>query len=755
MAGELGGTNMAGEATPGRRGRVVVPPVLADLGRRARAAWRSRRAGPLLKLGAAVAGVPLLITVAFGAVPFGVYLYGLVVGSLYALVAFGLILVYRANRVINFAQGALGAVPAITGILLLANRNWPYPVCVLIVLVGAPVTGALVEVLFIRRFLRSPRVILTLATIGVAQFLSFFVFILAVKWIPAQENKGFSIVTPFSGHHVQLGGVIFTADSLVTMVIVLAAGAGLTAFFRYTQVGLAVRASAENADRAQLIGVPVNRVRTIVWMIAALLSAVAIFQRTVLLDQLPTGSGASGFSTTELLYGLAPAVVARMESFPIALAAGLAFGVIEQGTFYATRNTDVAAAIVLPLVLVALLVQRARLSRAEDSGVATWREVKEFRPIPAELRLLPEVQWSRWGLWAVLAGLVLLAPKLAGTGRTDVASTLMIYAIIGVSLVFLSGWGGQISLGQFAIAGIGGAVAGGLATHHGMGFLYCVLLGGLTGAALAVAIGIPALRLPGLFLGVTTLALSTNTEFFFLQTRYFPWLLPPESAHITRPVLFGGRLNLQGDLAYYYACVFVLVLAVACARSIRSHRSGRVIIAARDNARAAQSFGINLTRTRLAAFALSGFFAAVAGALFAYLESAIDPTYFTPDRSITVFAMAVIGGLTSVGGALAGAAYVVGFDYFLPNYSLLATGAGMLLVLMFFPGGLSELGFTLRDAFLRNVAQRRRVVVPSLVADVRQVTEDPRELEAQVVQEAGELASEDLAAAGVGTGADR
>jgi branched-chain amino acid transport system permease protein len=748
MAGQLGDSDLAEGTALGRRGRYSAPPALALLARRGLTVWRSRRTGPVVKLLAAAVGVPLLITLAFGAVPFGVYLYGLVVGSLYALVAFGLILVYRANRIINFAQGALGAVPAITGILLLANRNWPYPVCVLIVLVGAPVTGALVEVVFVRRFLRSPRVILTLATIGVAQFLSFFVFILAVRWIPAQANQGFSINTPFSGHHVVVGGVNFTADSLVTMIIVGAAGVGLTAFFRYTQVGLAVRAAAENSDRAQLIGVPVNRVRTVVWMIAGLLSAVAIFQRTVLLDQLPTASGAAGFSTTELLYGLAPAVVARMESFPIALAAGLAFGVIEQGTFYATRNTDVASAIVLPLVLVALLVQRSRLSRAEDTGVATWREVKEFRPIPAELRHLPEVQWSRWGLWAVVAGLVLLAPKLAGTGRTDVASTLMIYAIIGVSLVFLSGWGGQISLGQFAIAGIGGAVAGGLATNHGMGFLVCILLGGITGAALAVAIGIPALRLPGLFLGVTTLALSTNTEFFFLQTRYFPWLLPPESAHVTRPVLFGGRLNLQGDLAYYYACVFVLVLAVACARSIRSHRSGRVIIAARDNARAAQSFGINLTRTRLAAFAMSGFFAAVAGALFAYLESAIDPTFFTPDRSITVFAMAVIGGLTTVGGAVAGAVYVVGFDYFLPNYSLLATGAGMLLVLMFFPGGLAELGFTLRDSFLRTVANRRRVVVPSLVADVR-VAEVEQEAQEQVVIEAAEQAAEDLQTAAV------
>ena len=124
-----------------------------------------------------------------------------------------------------------------------------------------------------------------------------------------------------------------------------------------------------------------------------------------------------------------------------------------------------------------------------------------------------------------------------------------------------------------------------------------------------------------------------------------------------------------------------------------------------------------------------------------YLESAVDPTYFTPDRSITLFAMAVIGGLTTVGGAVVGAAYVVGFDYFLPSYSLLATGAGMLLVLMFFPGGLAELGFTLRDAFLRTVASRRKLIVPSLVADVRQEPEDLRGEEAAVVSGAARTAA--------------
>jgi hypothetical protein len=157
------------------------------------------------------------------------------------------------------------------------------------------------------------------------------------------------------------------------------------------------------------------------------------------------------------------------------------------------------------------------------------------------------------------------------------------------------------------------------------------------------------------------------------------------------------------------------------------------MIAVRDNPRAAQSYGINLTRTRLAAFAMSGFFAAIAGALFAHLQGVVDPNVFTPQRSLEVFAMAVIGGLTSVGGALAGAMYIVGFEYFLPQYSLLASGLGMLVLLLFFPGGLSELGFTMRDAYLRRLAAKKRIHVPSLVADSRHAFFDNREEEVDLV----------------------
>ena len=560
--------------TVGERAGSLVPPSVHQV-------WKGKRTGPLLRAALAIVGIPLAITVFAGSVPVGVYLNGVIVGSLYALIAIGIILVYRANRIINFAQASLGSVPAVAGLLLMSRKDFPYLVGVLIVVVGSLLLGALVEIVFIRRFKDAPRLILTLATIGIAQFLGFFEGSLN-GWIKDTHTRGnglgFRLRTPLSGHTRTIGGVLFTGEHLLTVVLVIGVTVGLGAFFRYTQIGISVRASAENADRASLMGIPVNRVRTVVWIIAALLSAIGVFQRTTVLGALPVGLA----GTATLLYGLAPAVIARMESMPTAFAAGIALGVVDQSVFYATRNATISGALILPIILVALLWQRSKLSRAEDSGVSTWREVKEFRPIPRELRNVREVVIMQWLLRAAIVGLVVAAPYLAGTGRKDVASLLIIYAIVGVSLVILTGWGGQISLGQFALTGIGAATAGGLVANHGFNFLVAMLCAGLVGAALAVAIGIPAVRLPGLFLAVTTLAFSVNTQYFFLQRRYFAWLMPDPAKHVDRPVLW-NRVNVQSDLAYYYVCVAVLVVAVACARSVRSHRSGRVMIAVRDN----------------------------------------------------------------------------------------------------------------------------------------------------------------------------
>jgi branched-chain amino acid transport system permease protein len=698
-----------------------------------RAVWDGPVTGSILKVLAVVVLVPVAIRAMPGAdPPVGVYLNGAIIGGLYGLIAVGLILIYRASRIVNFAQASMGAAPALLAILLVFQRHMSYWWCIPIVLVGSLLVGALVEIIFIRRFVNSPRLILTLATIGIAQFLGFFEDIMP-EWVGGFRRARVYFETPWRDNATTIGDVRFTLDHLITVILVVGLTVALAIFFKFTRTGMAVRASAENSERAALLGVPVRRIATIVWMIAALLSAIGVFQRTAVTGTLP--SGLAGTST--LLFALVPAVVARMENIPVALGIGAVMGVIDQCVFYTTRNATVAGALVLPLLLIALLLQRSKLSRAEDTGVATWRQVKEFRQIPTELRALPQVVFGKWVLYAAVLGLIVAFPYLAGPGRQDVASLLIIYAIVGVSLVILTGWGGQISLGAFAFAGVGAAVAGGLVANHEIDFVFAVVVAGLVGAVASIIIGIPAVRLPGLFLAATTLAFAANAQYFFLQRQYFGWLLPDADKYVERPILF-GRVNLRTDHAFYFACVAVLAIAVVVARAIRSQRSGRIMIAVRDNARAAQSYGINPTRTRLAAFAFSGFFAAVAGAMFAHVQGVVDANVFTPDRSLQLFSMTVIGGLTSVGGAFAGAVYVVGFQYFLPDYSLLASGLGMLLLLLFFPGGLSEIGFTLRDAFLRRLAITKGIHVPSLLADSRQLAEETRAEEAGLMISATE-----------------
>ena len=233
--------------------------------------------------------------------------------------------------------------------------------------------------------------------------------------------------------------------------------------------------------------------------------------------------------------------------------------------------------------------------------------------------------WARIGLGAVVVAGLIGLPYLVGYEQQILSSVVVIYAIVAVSLVILTGWAGQISLGQWGFAGVGAAVASGVAVHlrhtafvHG-DFFVALLLAGLVGAAVSVVIGLPALRIQGLYLAVTTLSFALAVQVFLLSPAYFPWLLPVGLSEIQRPLLY-GRYNLNGPRAFYFFCLVILVLALASARALRRSRAGRVMVAARDNERGAQSFGVSVRVARLSAFAISGFWASVAGALFAYQE---------------------------------------------------------------------------------------------------------------------------------------
>jgi branched-chain amino acid transport system permease protein len=164
--------------------------------------------------------------------------------------------------------------------------------------------------------------------------------------------------------------------------------------------------------------------------------------------------------------------------------------------------------------------------------------------------------------------------------------------------------------------------------------------------------------------------------------------------------------------------VSVLAASMWAVRGLRASRTGRVLIGVRDNERAIEAYSIRARNALMLAFAISGFLAGVAGALFVLDQQLLVSQTFTPDASLRIFAMVVVGGLGSISGAALGAIFVYGVQYFLPpEYTFLATGAGLLLVLMLIPGGLGAMFGDARDGVLRWYARRKGIRVPSLVAD--------------------------------------
>jgi branched-chain amino acid transport system permease protein len=342
----------------------------------------------------------------------------------------------------------------------------------------------------------------------------------------------------------------------------------------------------------------------------------------------------------------------------------------------------------------------------------------------------------RAAFYGVIGLVVLAAPYVVGEPKVGKLTLLPIEAMIAVSLVILTGWAGQISLGHYGIVGLGGAIAGGLAARAHQDFFVTLFAGILAGAAIAVLIGLPALRVPGLYLAVTTLAFAAATENYFIRPD-FPIgkrILPADNSRIGYPLLF-GRLDIEKPRTYYYVCLVGLGAALLVASSFRRNHSGRVLIAVRDNQRAAPAYTINLARTKLAAFAVSGGIAAGAGVLLAYQQQVIDAGSYGIGPSIFVFITAVVGGLTSLGGAVLGAVLFRGLQLFASDrLALFSTSVGLLTILLFLPGGLAEAIYKTRDDLLRKVADRRGILVPSLVAD-RRVEE---ELEDRVIEAAEE-----------------
>jgi branched-chain amino acid transport system permease protein len=641
-------------------------------------------------------------------VPLGVLLTGAELGLLSALIAVGLALTYRANRIINFAQADLGIVPSLLAVLLILGKGWSYWFALPLGLLAAAVLGALVELIFVRRFFAAPRLILTVATIGITQILV-AVSLFMPGWFGSLSAITYS---PPIKASFTFGQVAFNGNDVAVFVVVPIVLVALALFMRRSAIGVGLRGSAESANRALLLGVPVKRLHTVVWIISSLLAFVGLFLR----------AGVVGVSIGQvlgpevLLPALGAAVIGRMEKMPTIVSAAIGLGIVDQSVKFAWNQDAYRDAVIALIIIGAVLFVRGRSANRFGSGdMSSWQATRETRPIPNELRRVREVVAAQWALGALaILGLVAI-PAFMGQSRVLLAGTIGIFAMIGISLVVLTGWAGQVSLGQVAVVGIAAAAAGSVTTRYHWDMSLAMLVGGLTGAVVMTVVGLPTLRARGLTFAVTTLALALVTSSYLLNPEFFSSWLP--LGRIQRTRIF-GTISVESETRYYVLILVMLLLTLVAVRGLRSTRTGRVLIGTRENEHAAESYGIDARRAVVIAFAASGFISGVAGALFVHQQRALDLANFQPEAALRVFSMVVVGGLGSMSGAIAGAIYVQGIDWFLPyQWSFLATGVGMLLVLMLLPGGLGGAMGDGRDAALRWFARRRGIRVPSLVAD--------------------------------------
>jgi ABC-type branched-subunit amino acid transport system permease subunit len=293
-----------------------------------------------------------------------------------------------------------------------------------------------------------------------------------------------------------------------------------------------------------------------------------------------------------------------------------------------------------------------------------------------------------------------LLPLVVSTGNSFLISQVCIYAVIALSLTVLTGWAGQVSLGQFGLVACGAIMASRLGTSVPLVLL--MPFAGAVTAFIAVLVGLPALRVKGLYLAVSTLAFSLWFMGSVLATPC--WSVPlvgkelctglpnPQSTLIASPTLFGIGLGSQRAFAWF--SLGVLVVSVLIVRLWRDRGVARRLMAVRDNETGAGAMGIPLARTKLLAFALSGFMAGYAGVCLAFATERFSTDTFDPTFSILVVSMVVIGGLGSIDGAVLGAIYLVGIPAIFGTTStvqFLTSGLGLLAFILYLPGGLAGL----------------------------------------------------------------
>ena len=608
---------------------------------------------------------------------------GLFVGAVYALYGLGITMVYKATRVPNFAHGAIGTVGAYVFYktwegsqprlqikhlhfqIPFAPKAWwshwnpttprlPLIVSLLLAIAVSILLGIAIERLFMRYLVGAPTIGLIVATIGI--------FILITGLAIDLFNQQSETVPPIIDEaRYEVGGLAFFNSDVLVVVIAIGLAVALGAFFRLTNLGIAIRATADSRETARLLGINATRVAQFSWAVGsalATLSAILIISR---------GNGTLDFTTLTLLIlpGFAAAMFGGFVSLVGTFFGGIALGAAE-ALFVGIRwpegfLRDIFSSAGVPqfvsfLVVITVLMTRPKfifkgVRVDEDSGVGFGRRRSGMQPEDffrraldrkgALMLLLKDWQTGRFVLGGMIAIAALSIPIFTVSYWSTVLGSAVFYALIALSIVVLTGWTGQISLAALAFAGAGAFGSALLSTQAGLPPYIVMPLCGLIGIPLAILIGVPALRLRGFFLALATLAFMVACE---------SWLFT-QPALTTRNDVDPQFMRIDLSQPEYYLSLLFAVLVFVGVRNLGKTRVARAFHAIRDSENTAISMGIDPVKYKLLAFALSGFIAGVAGGSFGYMNLKVVSGSFTFFLSLTFITYTVIAGISLLSGA--------------------------------------------------------------------------------------------------------
>lgn len=613
-------------------------------------------------------------------------LNGLVLGSVYALIALGFSLVFGVANIVNFAQGALVMLGAFFALTFLGAALPLWLACVLAV-AGVAAMGLLIELVALRPLRKAPYIAPLLSTLAIALVLD-----TGAEIVWGHEYQPFP--SPLQAYVFFVGGAFVTGVDILTFVLAVLIAAALWVYLNRTWQGRALRAAAQDPEAAAQMGIDVAAMRRLAFAIAGALGGiagilVAMYYQNVF-PQMGVPFGLKGFAAA-LLGGLA--------SLPGAVVGGLLLGVFESlaSGYLGEGYRDMAAYMVLLLVVVLRphgILGTGRLdalggAAGASGGIPTTSIVASLAGATARTRTRV-IEAPVLVLLAILAALAFL-PMAGVSGYVlQVATTCAVFAMLSVSLTVLSGSAGLVSIGHAALFGVGAYTAAIVGTRYGLSVELLVACSAIVTAVIGAIVSIPTLRLTGHTVALATLAIGQVGYLVFLN-----WIDvtrgPMGIPGVPRPPVGILGLPMASLASQYVLSVVLLAVVVIVAATFLNSPIGRVWRAIREDRPAAHAAGVPVVSYLVIAFVVSGFCAGIAGAQFAMLQQFVSPDSFLLETSIILIAMAVLGGLGNLTGAVIGGALLALLPEVLrevDDYRFIAYGVILLLLLRFRPQGL-------------------------------------------------------------------